>query len=428
MLARNTISILLSLTVALGVLALSACAQPAPAPKPPATPAAPAPAASPAAPAPAPTPTPAPAFKWPDMITIAGGPAEAAGYAAAVAWTSALAKDTGANIRVVPSEMSPVTWRSVQNGTYLAFADAPVSLVNLVQAAGGFATKEGGPFAIRSMWQSSKTVTGYIVRGDFPASTPADLKPGIKVGYLSTAPIGKMAMLALLAWANLKEDQVEWVPAPDWAPMWKDLTNGKTDVCFAMPSAPGVQEAEATPKSIKWLQLDPAAQPDGANRFLNVLPQFAFGVNTSGAKSSIGMKGLATISSWVTREQTDTELIYRISKWLGENFNKYQGLNPYLATYGIDVTMEMVNTSYIPAHPGLVKYLKEAGKWTAKNDARQAENVALIQKYIDAYQKAVKEAESKGIPIDPTNKAWSDFWTNYQKEQKLPVPRCFPGL
>jgi hypothetical protein len=210
--------------------------------------------------------------------------------------------------------------------------------------------------------------------------------------------------------------------------MWKDLTNGKTDISFAMPSAPGITEAEATPKGIKWIQLDATAQADGANRFLNLMPQFAFGVNNAGAKSSIGMKGLATISTQITRQETDTELVYQFAKWLGTNVDRYKALNPYLANYSLDVTMEMVNTSFIPAHPGLVKYLKEIGKWTAKNDTRQADNVALIKKWVDGYKAAMTDATAKGIPIDPTNKAWTDFWTQYSKDKSLPVPKCYPGL
>jgi hypothetical protein len=188
-------------------------------------------------------------------------------------------------------------------------------------------------------------------------------------------------------------------------------------------------QAEASPSGIKWIQMDAAADPEGAKRFLVVMPTFAFGVNESGAKSSIGMKGIATISTWLTRDQTDPEMIYQMTKWLGSNYSKYSTLNPYLLNYKIDVVMEAVNTSFVPVHPGLIKYLKEAGKWTAANDTRQAANVALVNKYVDAYAAALKAAEAKGIAIDPkADSDWSKFWAQYKKDQKLPVPACYPGL
>jgi hypothetical protein len=413
------------LVLAISVVAI-ACAPAAPATTP--KPATSAPAATTAAPAPATTAAPA-AFKWPELTNIAGGPAETAGYAAAVAWVSLMQKGTGANVRVVPAEQSPATWRGVQNGQYLMFADAPPSFSGIIASEGGFATKDGGTWQMRMVWPSSKSVTGYFVRGNSNINTPLDIKPGAKLGFLTAAPIAKVAMQALVAWAGLKDTDVEYLPYPDWQSMWDAVPAGKIDITFAMPAAPGVQQVEASPTGIKWIQLDFMAQKDGANRFLAVLPTFAPGVNDMGAKTSIGMKGLATISTWVTREQTDPELIYQMVKWLGSNYDAIKALNPYLVNYSLPITMEAVNTTFLPAHPGLIKYLKEAGKWTAANDARQAANVDMVTKYVNAYQAALKAAEAKGISIDSkADSDWTKFWTQYKKDQNLPVIKSWPGL
>jgi len=56
-------------------------------------------------------------------------------------------------------------------------------------------------------------------------------------------------------------------------------------------------------------------------------------------------------------------------------------------------------------------------------------NVDMVTKYTNAYQAALKAAEAKGISIDSkADSDWTKFWTQYKKDQNLPVIKSWPGL
>ena len=90
--------------------------------------------------------------------------------------------------------------------------------------------------------------------------------------------------------------------------------------------------------------------------------------------------------------------------------------------------MKMVETSFVPAHDGLIKLLKELGKWTPAHQARQEANVDLMNRYEEAYQEAITLAAEQQIAVDPMDDDWIELWENYKQELSLPLFRVFTGL
>jgi hypothetical protein len=90
--------------------------------------------------------------------------------------------------------------------------------------------------------------------------------------------------------------------------------------------------------------------------------------------------------------------------------------------------MEELDTTFIPCHDGLIKYLKELGLWTDAHEERQKQNVELMDKYIEATQQAHWMADEKGIIVSAENQEWVDLWENYKKELALPVFDILPSL
>jgi len=142
----------------------------------------------------------------------------------------------------------------------------------------------------------------------------------------------------------------------------------------------------------------------------------------------MGVRGIVGINPLMTREDADTELVYHVAKWLDENYDLYKDNHAWNQYMTIDNLMNILETWFVPAHDGLIKYLKEKGLWTAAHDARQAQNVELITRYCDAFQEAIDLADDQGIDVNPENEEWIELWENYKKQLGLPKCKTFLGL
>jgi len=367
-------------------------------------------------------------WQWPDFMAVLAPQVGSMGYGTMVGWTALLQDDTGMQIRCVPAGQGVENYQNLKDGLYLWYLDAAPQMAGLMEGTGGYASKNLGPFQLRQMWPSYESVTGYMVRGDSKIRTPRDIKPGVKICNFAASPLGKLAGEALGAWAGLNPEDIVWVPYTGFWDFLSLVADGKADIAWSYPSAGMVLEQEASPHGIAWIDLDAQADPEGAERFLEVWPTIGFGVNEIGCPSSIGNKGLLTITVHLVRADADEDLIYNICKWLWDNYDSYQDISATLKYHHIDTVMKMVETGFIPAHDGLVKYLKELGKWTPAHEARQEANVALMNRYVKAYQDAIGKAAERFITVDPMNEEWVELWGNYKKELALPKFKLFLGV
>ena len=368
------------------------------------------------------------AFEWPDMLAVLVPIVGSLGYTTMVGWTALLQKDTGMQMRLVPGPVGVENFRNLKEGRFFWYLDTNPQVAGVMEGTEAYASRDLGPFQMRCFWPSYESVVGYMVRGDSDIKTPGDIKPGTKIAYYAASPLGKLAGEALVAWAGLDPEDVEWVP---FTGFWTDMAlvaEGKADITFSYPSAPKLFEQEAAPHGIAWIDLDTEADPEGAKRFLDLWRTIGFGVNEIGCPSSIGNKGLLTITMHLTRAENDAELIYQICKWLYENYDTYQDISPTLKYHRLDTVMKMVETSFVPAHDGLIKLLKELGKWTPAHQARQEANVDLMNRYEEAYQEAITLAAEQQIAVDPMDDDWIELWENYKQELSLPLFRVFTGL
>ncbi|MFA6771906.1 MAG: TAXI family TRAP transporter solute-binding subunit, partial [Dehalococcoidales bacterium] len=129
-----------------------------------------------------------------------------------------------------------------------------------------------------------------------------------------------------------------------------------------------------------------------------------------------------------TNINTDTDLIYNTVKWLDENYDLYKDRYASNAHMTLQDLVTAMQTIYIPAHPGLVKYLQEKGIWNDDFEERNQKNIALLESYCSAYQSAIDEAMDNGIEIRSSNQEWIDFWEEYKEREKLPAIRMHAGL
>ncbi len=290
-----------------------------------------------------------------------------------------------------------------------------------------YATRDGGPWPTRAVYPIGKYDMGFVVLGDSGIKTPYDIKPGMKIIYFSYIPHGKPTMEALLAWGQVDPEDVVWVPAGSIGANLRLLMEGKGDVAFGFTTLwGGWYEAEAGPHGLAWIEMDAEADPEGAQRYLAIRPETAFGVMTTGVPSALGVPAISNISSYITRAETDPELVYHLVKWLDENYGKFKDAHPQAEFMTIDNIMIVAETSFQPLHEGTVRYLEELGRWTSAHETRRQQNIDLIDRWEEAYHAAIGIADERGIKVTPENEEWLELWGSYKED--LPVFNWFLSL
>jgi len=346
-----------------------------------------------------------------------------------VAWSTPLGQDTKMDIRIITEDSPPVKNRWLKEGQY--FLTNLEGHLDMLMADYENATRDGGPFQLRSVWGASDSRYGWAVRADSGIKTPYDIKPGMTLGYYGWSAFESATRLhrALLAWAQIDPEDVKFVPQFSIDGMARLLIDGRVDVIMAYPTSAAQYEIEASPHGLDWLELNAEEDPEGAARYTAVFSTFhGFGPMTRGVPSSIGKWGMTSLTQWGVRADADTELVYNIAKWLDENYDKYKDGHPSLIAMTIDTTMTVAERDFTPLHDGTVKYLKEVGRWTDAHEKRRQDNIDLIQRYIDAYAEAIDMADEQGLKVDPSNEEWMELWANYKTELGLPEIKTFSGL
>ncbi|MCX8126830.1 MAG: hypothetical protein N3E40_06835, partial [Dehalococcoidia bacterium] len=282
---------------------------------------------------------------------------------------------------------------------------------------------------MRILYPAAKVEMGFSTTRDSGIRTPYDLKPGVRLIYAAWLPEreAKLALRALLAWAKLKDTDVEWVPAANMGALTRLLMDGKGDVLFGQhPTSPAMYEVESSPRGLAWINLDAQADPEGAKRFLEVYDEVGFGPITSGVPSAVGTKGIVGISHYTCSADLNTDLVYNLVKWLHVNWEKYRKAHPWCESMTIELLLNGAETDYVPLHDGAVRYLRELGKWTPAHETRRQQNISLLTKYVDAYQATIRKADERGVTVSPENKEWLEMWAKARAE--LPPIRPYMGL
>ena len=361
-------------------------------------------------------------WEWPKVFKICSSAIGSGDYTELTALAPVLESSTGMKVRVVPENNIPLKSKWIRTGEFDATPQSSGEVAPFcIEAKGGYATRDGGPYQVRGFAQVYVQVFGVMVRGDSPIKTVYDIKPGTRMSVFAV-PGGQDVVEAVLAWANLTLDDVELVTTGSYPGQVTMIQEGKADVsCLALPAASFVMEAEAGPHGIRWLDLNAEEDPEGAKRFNSILPCHVLSPMRIGVESAIGHWGWGSPAFLFTRADTDPELIYQLVKWLDENYDSYKDLAPQLDEMSLDVFRQTLNITYLPIHEGAIRYLKEKGMWTEADDVRQAYNVDLVTRYCEAYAAVIDLADGMGIKVDPENEEWIELWEGYKKDIDLPT-------
>lgn len=366
-------------------------------------------------------------YKWPDNLSIGSGH-EVANVIKK--WVPLLSEDTRMNIHLAHTTDNANKFKWLHYGIVDIVDGGQFEFGRVLEGVRRYGSRDTGAFHVRVAWMQSKYDSGFIVRGDSPIKNIYDIKPGVRVVDMRSYLTSQTNLDGLLAWAGINdiEKDVKWVPAHNTEEKIQFIVDGKADIAYAIPTSPITYEAEKNPYGLRWIELNAEKDPEGAKRFHGKCPLIGLGLMFRGVPSSICQWGMVGTDQLCCRADAEPDFIYHLAKWLNENWDRYKDLHSWLTQSTLENLMVELDSIFIPCHDGLIKYLKELGLWSVAHQKRQKENVALVNRYCEASQKAMLLADSKSIEVSVDNPDWVSLWENYKKEEGIPRFDILPSL
>lgn len=355
---------------------------------------------------------------WPRGLHITA-PSQGPKYFAPLALSGVLEVETGMKVRVIPDDVHYQRLMSFREGDFDIYVDEAGGPLRIMQGKDEHANLKNGPLDIRIMWPAVIEAFAPMLRGDTKLKTFADLKNG----FTFAAPPGATPQAnchCIAAWAGVSDDQWKLDEYGSMGTAVNAIPDGKADMVWWIPDAGPTYEAETKPKGLSWLELDPAADPEGAARALELCPQWMFGEAPETSVASAKGKKVALLPTYFfVLEDMDADLVYKLVKFTDENNAAVVAKHPSTSSQSLESFKTVLQGNFIPLHEGTIRYLKEKGAWSDADQKMQNFNVQLFQKYIDKFAEAAVQAKSKDIKPVATNEKWIALWESYKAD--LPV-------
>jgi len=333
----------------------------------------------------------------------------ASGYVQASAIADAFVKKYGIRVRLLPSGTSigrlmPLTTGRVNCG-FLAN-----EVFFAVEGLYDFSTIEWGPQDLRVLLAHPTTIALATTK-ESGIKTIKDLKDK-RVSWIPGAPTLNIKAEAFLAFGGLTWNDVKRVEFPSYGAACKALIEGKTDASVVSTSASIMYELETSPRGLFWVQFPPSDK-EGWDRMLKIAPFLNPKKETIGAgiskENPVYLPGYRYPMITVYAN-ADTKWVYNFVKALDQTYSLYEKAHAVMPDWKISDSG--VPPADAPFHEGAIKYLREKGVWTAKDDEWNKARIEHLKKVQKAWEKTVAEAEAKKIK----SKDLPAFWLKQRAE------------
>ena len=219
---------------------------------------------------------------------------------------------------------------------------------------------------------------------------------GKRLGFVVGSPALNQNALAIIAYGGLTKNDVKIVEFASYGAMWKGMVNNDTDGAFASTVTGPAKELETSPRGIVWPELPPEDKA-AWQRVQKVGAFFKPYTVTCGAgiDPSKPLK-LATypypIATTYGKQSVDD--VYVLTKAMIAGYDLYKDSSP--GASGLEAKRQTTQW-VVPYHAGAVKALKEAGNWSAEDDAH---NSALLKRQ-DVLATAWTSYNTASAPAEP---------------------------
>lgn len=228
----------------------------------------------------------------------------------------------------------------------------------------------------------------------------ADLR-GKRVAWYSDETVVNVNTAAYLAYGGLTWDDVQKVPVKGF---FKEglqaMEAGQVDAAFAATTFIGAYEAAEDKRGLFWPPLDPH-DTEALARMEAVAPYLSFHTVMDGANvdHTRGLYGAYyAYPLLIAMANTDRDLAYNMAKAFVELYPLYKDKAPGIDGWRLEAQR---HRWFVPFHEGAVAYLKEAGVWSAEDQAYNDHLIARQELLAAAWQQLKQEN-----PAD-----WMKAWT-----------------
>jgi TRAP transporter TAXI family solute receptor len=356
-------------------------------------------------------------IKLPSTLTFTAYDTGSSGFNIAVAVGKMLKDQHKAEVRVLPAgndvaRLAPLKANRAQ------VSAMGIGIFYAQEGVLEFAVKEWGPQPLQTM-MSVIDCNGLSlgVAKDTGVKEMKDVK-GKRVGFVVGSPALNQNALAMIAFGNLKRDDVKIVEFASYGAMWKGMVNNDVDAAFASTISAQTKEVETSPRGLVWPPL-PASDSAGWDRVKTVAPYFTPHKATCGSGMSASAPiemGVYPYPIFMAYGSQPADLIHGITKAMIKGYDAYKDGAPGAAGLALDKqTMQWV----IPLHPGAVRAIKEAGRWTAEDEKHNQGLLKRQQVLADAWA-----AFNKASPPDDAGQfrsSWMKVRAEALTKAGLPV-------
>lgn len=349
-------------------------------------------------------------FKWPRLLVIGTPGTNSGSFASTNGWAPILQKEVGTTIRVVPEDNEPMRYRRLTERKDIAITSVSAAEMRFqIQGIGGYAAT--APAAQRLIWHHNDTPWGYVVSGDSKLRTMDDLKKGgyrIAQGVFSP-PMSFTVTRALPGYLGMTEEEAQkkftFVPASSYAENCRSVVEGKADIAYCASTSSITSEIEGAPGSIRWIPM-PATETENWARYLEHRPMLVPASMAIGVSTARGVPASVSNFVYAVTPETDAEFVYNVAKWMHKSYASYKDTHPLAARMSLELWREYLNRTPLPVHEGTVRYLREIGAWTDKDDAWNKAAIEKMDRWVSARKAAMEEARKSGVKIDFKDEAF----------------------
>lgn len=224
------------------------------------------------------------------------------------------------------------------------------------------------PVALRLVAQGQPSYRGIFVRYDSGIEKPADLVGKVIMGKRKPLPELEKLTNAMIKVYGLPKDKIKIVSSRNLGEVNRMLRAGSVQ-------AASYPFAERQPVITKLFN-DGIIKPlifseDKYDEIMKAMPpmfyKFYIKPNTwKNQPKGFWTYGLTT--HLVTNAKTSDDLVYRVVKAILSNTKEFKTYHAAARHWTLKRT---VSNPTVPFHPGVIRYLKEVGAWTAELEARQ---------------------------------------------------------
>jgi hypothetical protein len=347
------------------------------------------------------------------LVVATYGTAASADYLVETAMAPATEKITGMKVRIVGADARLTQFRMVR-----------LKEAHIVKTHWGtgwrpmfgveeFGAEDWGPQKLRMVWKGGPYYFTAVVKNNSEIKKIADLK-GKK---LAVYPGSDALWNGTLAYAGLSLKDVKIIPCSSYGDGIKLAMQGRADAAYASPVSGASYEMSSSPDGARFLPMPYEGSEKAWQKVKTICPAFASGVCPKGfgAEISSGIWMEEYPEAEYSYADLDDDVAYLVTKARAEGYDSYKSAYSSLKYWTLENAVNFLSVP-TPYHPGSIRYFKEKGLWTAKHEQWQTKTLAFQDALAAEWQKAVKSAKEKNIPVSYKSSEWQDFWkTHWEK-------------